>query len=117
MALAGCGTAASTAMASDTKRRERNQGRNGIRTGGRCPYTNSARRGLSWRSASGGNNRRYAVDSVSDARPSPPVVYEVWTTASSPTSLDASSSEAGSAWPDNNSLARCPFSTVDARWP
>ena len=44
--------------------------------------TSRARRGLSWRSASGGNNRRYAVDSVSDARPSPPVVSEVWTTAS-----------------------------------
>ena len=115
--MAGCGTAASTAMAKVTRRRERNQGRSRIRTGGRCPYTSSARRGLSCRSASGGNNRRYAVDSVSDARPSPPVVSEVWVTASSPTSLDASSREAGSAWPLNSSLARCPFSTVDARWP
>src|SRR5215218_3123358 len=96
-AMAGCGTAASTAMASETRRRERNQGRSRIRTGGRCPYTSRARRGLSCRSASGGNNRRYAVDSVSDARPSPPVVSDVWVTASSPTSLDATSRDAGSA--------------------
>src|SRR5215218_2412236 len=115
--MAGWGTAASTAMAKVTRRRERNQGRSRIRTGGRCPYTSRARRGLSCRNASGGNNRRYAVDSVSDARPSPPVVSEVWTTASSPTSLEASSRDAGSACPDSSSLARCPFSTVEARWP
>src|SRR5512132_4157545 len=116
-AMAGWGTAASTAMASETSRRERNQGRSRIRTGGRCPYTSRPRRGLSWRSASGGNSRRYAVDSVREARPSPPVVSEVWVRASSPTSLDASSREAGSACPDSSSLARCPFNTVAARWP
>jgi hypothetical protein len=115
--MAGCGTAASTAIASVTSRRLRNHGRSRIRTGGRCPYTNSARRGFNCRSASGGNRRRYAVDSVMEARPSPPVVSEVWVTASSPTSLEASSREAGSACPDNSSLARWPFSTVEARWP
>jgi hypothetical protein len=56
--MAGCGTAASTAMARVTNRRLRNQGRSRIRTGGKCPYTNRARRGLSCRNASGGNNRR-----------------------------------------------------------
>jgi hypothetical protein len=115
--MAGCGTAASTAIASETRRRDRNQGRSRIRTGGRCPYTSSARRGLSCRNASGGSRRRYAVDSVSDARPSPPVVSDVWETASSPTSLEASSREAGSAWPDNRSLARWPLRTVEERWP
>jgi hypothetical protein len=115
--MAGWGTAASTAIAKVTKRRERNQGRSRIRTGGRCPYTSRARRGLSCCNASGGNRRRYAVDSVREARPSPPVVSEVWSTASSPTSLLASSSDAGSAWPLRSSLARCPFRTVEARWP
>src|SRR5512132_4006935 len=116
-AMAGCGTAASTAMARETRRRERNQGRSRIRTGGKCPYTSRARRGLSCRSASRGSSRRYAVDSVREARPSPPVVSEVWVRASSPTSLEASSREAGSAWPLRSSLARWPFRTVAARWP
>jgi hypothetical protein len=44
--MAGCGTAASTAIAKVTRRRLRNQGRSRIRTGGRCPYTSNARRGF-----------------------------------------------------------------------
>jgi hypothetical protein len=49
------------------------------------------------------NRRQYVADSVMKARPSPPVVSEVWRTASSPTSWEASSSDARSVRPDSSS--------------